>query len=320
MKAIRFHVNGGPDVLVLDEVPRPKPNAGEVLVRVRAAGVNFKDVYQRSGSEQTPLPYVPGLEGAGVTETAVDDLPAGTRVAWAAHTGAYADYMTIPRWKLVRVPDNIDDANAAAALLQGITAQYLTETTYVVRPGDVALVHAGAGGVGLLLIQVLKHKGATVLTTVSTAEKAELARAAGADHVIRYTDTDFVAAVRDATGGLGAHVVYDSVGKSTFDGSLSATRPLGMVVLFGHSSGLVPPLDPLELMKRGSLFLTRPTLAHYIADADSLRVRAETVLRWLETKVMNLHIGHRYPLADAAKAHADLEARRTTGKLVLDVA
>jgi NADPH2:quinone reductase len=319
MKAIRLHSHGGPDRLRLEEVPAPTVRDGELLVRVAAAGVNYSDVYQRSGLTAVALPSTLGSEGVGTVADGNGDFPPGTRVAWAPHPGSYAEWVSVPAWKLVRVPDALDDVLAAAALLQGMTAQFLCETTYPAKKGDVALVHAGAGGVGLLLTQLLKHKGVTVFSTVSTAEKARLAREAGADDVILYTQTDFVSAVRAATDGKGVNVVYDSVGQATYAGSLSLLRPLGMLVLFGQSSGLVPPIDPLLLMKQGSVFVTRPTLAHYIADPAVLQERAAKVFGWIRDGVMKLRIGGVYPLADAARAHADLESRATTGKLVLQI-
>jgi NADPH2:quinone reductase len=321
MKAIRIHAHGGPEVLQLDEIPVPKIEAGEVLVRVHAAGVNFIDVYQRTGLYKSPLPITPGMEGSGVIEKAGPEtsFKPGTRVAWTQHPGAYAEFAVVPSWKVVALPDRVDDRSGAAALLQGMTAQYLCETTYPAKAGEIALVHAGAGGVGLLLIQLLKRRGATVYTTVSTPEKADLAREAGADETILYTQTDFVKAVKRFTGGQGGHVVYDSVGKSTYEGSLNVLRPLGMLVLFGQSSGPVPPIDPLTLTQKGSLFLTRPSLAHYVADADSFRERAAKVLNWVAEGSLKLRIERTYPLAELAQAHRDLEARKTTGKLVIAI-
>jgi NADPH:quinone reductase len=316
MKAIRFHAYGGPEVLRLEEI-----QTDEVLVRVRAAGVNFLDAYQRIGLYKTPLPFGPGMEGAGVIEKAgsATAWKPGARVAWTQHPGAYAQFAAVPAWKVVALPDSVDDQSGAAALLQGMTAEYLCETTYPARVGDLALVHAGAGGVGLLLIQLLKQMGARVYTTVSTPEKASLAQEAGADETILYTQTDFVEAVKKFTNGKGVHVVYDSVGKTTYEGSLNVLRPLGMLVLFGQSSGPVPPIDPLLLSQKGSLFLTRPSLAHYVADADSFRRRATKVLNWVAQKSLKLRIGQVYPLAEVAQAQRDLEARKTTGKLVVSI-
>jgi NADPH2:quinone reductase len=322
MKAIRIHAHGGPEVLQLDEVPIPDIQSGEVLVRVHAAGVNFLDVYQRTGLYKAVLPFTPGMEGAGVIEKAGSEtsFKPGTRVAWTQHPGAYAEFAAVPSWKVAALPEGVDDRSGAATLLQGITAQYLCETTYPAKSGEAALVHAGAGGVGLLLIQLLKQKGATVYTTVSTQEKADLAHEAGADETILYTKTDFVEAVKRFTDGKGVHVVYDSVGKTTYEGSLNALRPLGMLVLFGQSSGPVPPIDPLVLTQKGSLFLTRPSLAHYVAEADSFRERATKVLNWVAKGSLKLRIERTYPLAELAQAHRDLEGRKTTGKLVIEIA
>jgi NADPH:quinone reductase len=320
MKAIRIHSHGGPEVLQLEEIPMPDIAPGEVLIRVRAAGVNYLDVYQRTGLSKISLPFTLGMEGAGVVEKAAAGtaLKPGDRVAWTQHPGAFADYAAVPAWKVATVPDGIDDRSAAAALLQGITAQYLCETTYPIRPGETALVHAGAGGIGLLLLQLLKEKRATVYTTVSTDEKAALARSAGADETILYNKTDFVEAVRNFTGGRGVHVVYDSVGKTTYEGSLNALRPLGMLVLFGQSSGPVSPIDPLVLTQKGSLFLTRPSLAHHVADATSFKERATKVLNWVAAGTLKLRIEHVYPRTEIAQAYRDLEGRRTTGKLVIE--
>lgn len=322
MKAIRINAYGGPEVLQLDEVPIPGIQSGEVLVRVHAAGVNFLDIYQRTGLYKTVLPITPGMEGAGVIEKAGAEtsFKPGTRVAWTQHPGAYAEFAAVPSWKVVALPDGVDDRSGAAALLQGMTAQYLCETTYPAKSGEAALVHAGAGGVGLLLIQLLKQRGATVYTTASTQEKADLARKAGADETILYVQTDFVEAVKRFTDGKGVHVVYDSVGKTTYEGSLNVLRPFGILVLFGQSSGPVPPIDPLVLTQKGSLFLTRPSLAHYVADAGSFRERATKVLNWVAQGSLKLRIERTYPLAELAQAHRDLEGRKTTGKLVVEIA
>src|SRR4029077_3309332 len=309
MKAIRIHSHGGPEVLQLEEIPMPDIAPGEVLIRVRAAGVNYLDVYQRTGLYKISLPFTLGMEGAGVVEKAAAGtaLKPGDRVAWTQHPGAFADYAAVPAWKVATVPDGIDDRSAAAALLQGITAQYLCETTYPIRPGETALVHAGAGGIGLLILQLLKEKGGTVYTTVSNDAKAALARSAGADETILYNKTDFVEAVRNFTGGRGVHVVYDSVGKTTYEGSLNALRPLGMLVLFGQSSGPVSPIDPLVLTQKGSLFLTRPSLAHHVADAASFKERATKVLNWVAAGTLKLRIEHVYPRTEIAQAYRDLE-------------
>jgi NADPH:quinone reductase len=322
MKAIRIHAYGGPEALHLDEVPIPNIQSGELLIRVHAAGVNFLDVYQRTGLYKSVLPFTPGMEGAGIVEKAGSETSGkpGTRVAWTQHPGAYAEFAAVPAWKVATLPDGVDYRSGAAALLQGMTAQYLCETTCPVKSGEAALVHAGAGGVGLLLTQLLKQKGAKVYTTVSSQEKAKLAREAGADEAILYTQTDFVETVKQFTDGKGVHVVYDSVGKTTYEGSLNVLRPLGMLVLFGQSSGPVPPIDPLVLTQKGSLFLTRPSLAHYIADAASFRERATKVLNWVAQGSLKLRIERIYPLAELAQAHRDLEGRKTTGKLLVEIA
>jgi NADPH:quinone reductase len=322
MRAIRFHSHGGPEVLRLEEIPRPEPEAGQALVRVAAAGVNFIDVYQRTGLYKVALPHTCGVEGAGTVEKSGPevDIAPGSRVAWISHPGACAEFAVVPAARLVPVPKGLDFGRAAAALLQGVTAQYLCETTYPIKPGDRALVHAGAGGVGLLLIQILKHKGATVFTTVSTPEKAKLAAEAGADATILYTQEDFVSRVKDLTGGQGVNVVYDSVGVDTYRGGFDVLKPLGMLVLFGQSSGRVPPIDPSLLVEKGSLFLTRPSLAHHIADRQSLLERSGKVFGWIQEGWLHLRIGHRYPLADTAQAYRDLESRKTTGKILITVA
>ncbi|MBV8141605.1 MAG: quinone oxidoreductase [Verrucomicrobia bacterium] len=321
MKAIRFHDYGGPEVYRLEEVPVPEIQPDQVLIRVEAAGVNYIDIYQRQGLYKMPLPFGPGIEGAGVLAKAgaQTGFKEGTRVAWTQHPGAYAEFAAVPAWKVVVLPDGVDSRSAAAALAQGITAQYLCESTYPAQRDDIALVHAGAGGVGLLLIQLLKQKGATVYTTVSTPEKAALAREAGADETILYTQTDFAEAVKQFTKGKGVHVVYDSVGLTTYEGSLNVLRPLGMLVLFGQSSGAVPPIDPLVLSQKGSLYLTRPSLAHYVGDPASFSHRATKVLNWVAQKTLQLRIGRIYPLAKVVEAHRDLESRKTIGKLVVEI-
>ena len=321
MKAIRIHSPGGADVLQYEEAPIPEIASDELLIRVRAAGVNFIDVYQRTGLYKVTLPFIPGMEGAGFIEKAGarTTFKPGDRVAWVQHPGAFAEYVAVPAAKVVAVPAGIDDRSAAATLLQGITAQYLCESTCPIKPGETALVHAGAGGVGLLLIQLLKKKGATVYTTVSSEEKAALARRAGADEAILYNQIDFLEAIRKYTGGKGVRVVYDSVGKTTWEGSLNVLQPLGMLVLFGQSSGPVPPIDPLTLTQKGSLFLTRPSLAHYLADEDSLKERAGKVLNWVADKTLKLRIEHVYPLHQIQQAYRDLEGRKTTGKLIIEV-
>ncbi|MFZ6744034.1 quinone oxidoreductase family protein [Undibacterium sp. JH2W] len=319
MQAIQLFSQGGPDVLEVRDIAIPVPKEGEVLVRVDYAGINYADVYQRNGQNPASLPCIPGAEGAGMVVEGNAELSAGSAVAWLSHAGSYAEYVAIPVWKLIVLPAKLGTQEAAAAMLQAVTAQYLCETSYRVQAGDAALVHAGAGGVGLLLTQALKHKGASVISTVSSAEKAALARAAGADHVILYNQTDFTLAVKDLTQQKGVHVVYDSVGLNTYLGSMAALRPLGSLVLFGQSSGNVPPIDPMHLCRQGSLFLTRPTLAHHVADADSLRYRSQRALHWLAEDILHLRIHEIYPLEHAALAHAALESRQTTGKLLLAI-
>jgi NADPH2:quinone reductase len=307
-------------VLAYGDVAVPQPKAGEVLVRIGAIGVNFIDVYHRTGRYPNNPPFTPGMEAAGVVEAVgpdVKDLKPGDRVAYAMTLGSYGEYAVVPAAKLVPVPDGVSDQQAAAIMLQGMTAHYLARSTYPIQPGDTVLVHAGAGGVGLLLTQIAKHAGGRVITTVSTEEKAALSREAGADHVILYTETDFEAEVKRITEGKGVHAVYDGVGKTTFDKSLNCLRPRGCMALFGASSGPVPPLDPLVLSGKGSLFLTRPTLAHYALNRQELLWRASDLLGWLADGSLKLRIEHTYPLADAAQAHRDLEGRATTGKLLL---
>ncbi len=319
MKAIQITGYGGAEALQYTNIARPVPQAGEALVRLTAIGVNFIDVYQRTGRYPVALPFTPGSEAAGIIETVganVTGFQPGDRVAYASHIGSYAEYAAVPAAKLIPVPDPIDDKSAAAALLQGMTAHYLSHGSYPIRRNDTVLVHAGAGGVGLLLTQMAKKLGARVITTVSTQEKAELSRQSGADEVIIYTEQDFETEVKRLTNGQGLPVVYDSVGKTTFDKSLACLRPRGYLVLFGASSGAVPPFDPIVLGKN-SLFLTRPTLAHYTLTRDELLHRATDVLNWIGDGSLKLRIEHTYPLAQASQAHRDLEARTTTGKLLL---
>jgi NADPH2:quinone reductase len=311
---------GGPEVLRREPVELAEPGAGQVRVRLAAAGVNFIDVYFRTGLYPRPLPYVAGLEGAGSVEAVGPDvtgLRAGDRVAWASVPGSYAEELLAPQALLVRVPDAVSDELAAAAMLQGMTAHYLVQATRATQPGDVALVHAAAGGVGLLLVQLLKQARATVIATCSTAAKEALAREAGADHVVRYDERDFAAEARALTGGEGCHVVYDSVGRATFEGSLRALRPRGLLVLYGQSSGPVPPFDLGRLNALGSLFVTRPSLAHYTADRAELELRAGAVLAAIADGRLRVRIGARFALADAAEAHRALEGRETTGKVLL---
>jgi NADPH2:quinone reductase len=309
-------------VLTLEDVPAPTLQPQEALVRVKAAGVNFIDVYHRTGLYPLSLPFTPGVEAAGTVEAVgaeVTEVKPGDRVAYAMTPGAYAELAVVPSWKLVRVPEGTSLDQAAAAMLQGMTAHYLSHSTYPLAPGQTALVHAAAGGVGLLLVQMAKKRGARVFGTVSTEEKAEAARRAGADVVIRYTEEDFEAAVKRETGGRGVEVVYDSVGKTTFEKSLRCLKPRGMLALYGQSSGPVPPFDPAELAKGGSLFLTRPSLAHYALDREELLKRAGDVLSQVASGDLELTIDRKLPLARAAEAHRLLEARKTSGKLLLEV-
>jgi len=320
MQAIQITENGGPEVLVYKEIATPEPGPGQALVKIKAAGVNFIDCYKRTGLYTTSLPYTPGEEGAGVVEAIgpdVTEVKVGDRVAYATSTGSYADYAIVRAAVLVPMPDGIDDRSAAAAMLQGMTAHYLSQTTYPIQKGDTVLVHAAAGGVGLLLTQMAKRRGARVIGTVSTEEKAALAREAGVDEVILYTQTDFEVEVKRITGGEKVAAVYDSVGKTTFDQSLNCLRPLGYMVLYGGSSGPVPPFNPAILNTKGSLFLTRPSLYHYILTRPALLERAGEVLKWIADGDLKMRIEHTYPLAEAAQAHRDLEARKTTGKLLL---
>jgi NADPH:quinone reductase len=307
-------------VLEYGQIDRPSPRADELLVDIAAAGVNYIDTYHREGVYPMGLPLVLGLEGAGtVAEVGADvtGFKPGDRVVWMGGLGSYAEQVSIKADVAVPVPDGIDDETAAAALLQGITAQYLVTSTYPVQPGDTVLVHAAAGGVGLLLVQLAKARGATVIGTVSTPEKAKLAREAGADHVINYTEADFAAETRELTGGKGVRVVYDGVGRTTFDGSLASLGVRGYLVLFGASSGAVPPVDPQRLNSGGSLYLTRPTAGHYTADPEELRGRAADVFGAIASGALSVRVGGRYPLAEARRAHEDLHSRRTTGKLLL---
>src|SRR5437588_537695 len=320
MKAIRVHEFGGPEVLRYEDVPLPEPGAGEARIKVEAVGLNYVDVYRRKGQYTAQLPFILGAEAAGVVDAigrGVTDLNVGDRVASAAIPGAYAEYAIAPLRELVPLPSDIDTRTAAAVMLQGMTAHYLTHSTYPLKPGETALVHAAAGGVGLLLVQMAKRRGARVIGTVSTEEKARLAGEAGADEVILYTQTDFAAETRRLTGGTGVDVVYDSVGKTTFEKGLDILRPRGYMVLFGGSSGPVPPFDLIQLSQKGSLYVTRPTLTHYVATREDLEMRAGAVFSMIATGKLKLRIAHTYPLEDATQAHRDLEARRTTGKLLL---
>lgn len=320
MKAIMIEKTGGPEVLQYRDAPAPQLKAGEVLVRLAAAGVNYIDTYHRGGLYPVPLPFVLGLEGAGMVEQvgeSVSNLAPGDRVAWANAPGSYAELVAIRADQLVRIPDKVDMDVAAAAMLQGMTAHYLMMSTFAVRAGHAVLIHAAAGGVGLLLIQMCKRAGAQVIGTVSTAVKAQLARDAGADHVVLYTEEDFQQQARRLTDGRGVNVVFDGVGKSTWEKSMNSLAPRGMLVLFGNASGPVPAIDPLVLSQKGSLFLTRPKLGDYTATREELLRRAGEVLGWIESGELQVRVERRYPLAEAAQAHIDLQSRRTTGKLLL---
>jgi NADPH2:quinone reductase len=309
-------------VLEFREVPTPEPGPGRVMVQIEACGVNFIDIYLREGRYPAQLPFIPGQEAAGTVialgpDIAPDTFKVGDRVAWCHVMGTYAEFAAAPVTKLIKIPEDISTRQAAAVMLQGMTAHYLAHSTYAIQRGDDVLIHAGAGGVGLLLIQMAKRLGARVLTTVSTEEKAALARHAGADEVILYTQEDFAAKVRELTGGRGVPVVYDSVGKTTFDGSLACLRPRGLMALYGGSSGAVPPFDLIQLSLKGSLYLTRPSLKDYILTRAELEKRAGDVLRWVSEGSLKLRLEHTYPLAEAAQAHRDLEGRKTTGKALL---
>ena len=320
MKAIQVTQTGGPEVLTLAELPVPTPKANEALVEIKAIGVNFIDVYLREGRYPAPLPFTAGQEAAGVvTEVGagVTDFKPGDRVAYCGINGSYAGYAAVPAERLVKIPADLSFETAAAAMLQGMTAHYLCRSTYPIKAGETALIHAAAGGVGQLLVQMCKRLGARVIATAGNEEKAELARAAGADECIVYTKDDFESETRRLTNGLGVHVVYDGVGKATFDRDLNVLRPRGYLVLFGGASGAVPPFDLIALSQKGSLFITRPTLGHYTATREELEWRAGDVLQMIVNGELKIHIHHRYPLAEAQQAHRDLEGRKTTGKLLL---
>lgn len=323
MRAVRIHETGGPEVMRVEDVPVPQPGPGQALVRVEVAGVNFIDVYKRTGLYEVPLPATLGEEGAGVVAAVgpgVEEVRVGDRVAWASVPGSYAEYTVAPAWRLVPVPDAVPADRAAAVMLQGMTAHYLATSTFPLATGHRALVHAAAGGVGLLLVQIARRRGAVVIGTAGTPEKAELARRSGADHVIVYSHQDFVAEVRRLTDGAGVHVVYDSVGRATFLPGLDLLQRRGMMVLFGQSSGPVDPIDPQLLNRKGSLYLTRPSLVHYTATREELLARAGDVLGWVADGSLHVRIDRDLPLEQAAEAHRALEARRTAGKVLLRVA
>jgi NADPH2:quinone reductase len=320
LKAIQIAKTGGPEVLEYVDIPTPTPAAGQVLVKIEASGVNFIDTYLREGRYPAALPFVPGQEAAGFVAAVgegVTGFREGDHVAWTGTRGTYAEFACAPASDLLHVPKGLNSEDAAAATTQGITAHYLVHDTYAIQPGDTVLVHAGAGGVGLLLTQMAKHLGATVITTVSTEEKAALSREAGADHTILYTQQNFREELERITGGAGLPVVYDSVGKTTFEDSLKCLRPRGLLALYGASSGAVPPFDLIRLAGLGSLYVTRPTLKDYMRTREELEGRAAEVFGWILSGKLKVRIGHRYPLAEAAQAQRDLEARKTTGKVLL---
>jgi len=320
MKAIQIKQTGGPEVMELVDLPVPQPKPNEAIVRIQAAGVNFIDVYNREGRYKAALPFVLGQEAAGVVSAVGAEAKAvavGDRVAYTSVLGSYAEYAAVPVDRLVKIPARVGEREAAAAMLQGMTAHYLSHDTYALKKGETALIHAGAGGVGLLLVQMAHNVGARTIATVSTEEKAKLARAAGADEVILYTQSDFEAETKRLTGGKGVDVVYDSVGKTTFEKGLNLLRPRGMMVLYGGSSGAVAPFDPLVLTQKGSIFLTRPSLGQYIITGQELQERAGSVFAMIREGKLKLRIEHVYPLGEVQQAHRDLEGRTTTGKLLL---
>lgn len=325
MQAIQIDRTGGPEVLTFRSIPDPVPGPGEALIRIEASGVNFIDTYLREGRYPAQLPYTLGQEaagtivslGPGIEGGSATSLKPGDRVAWTGVAGTYAELAVAPLDRLIRVPDHVTSEQAAAVMTQGMTAHYLAHSTYAIQPHDTVLIHAGAGGTGLLLTQIAKQLGARVFTTVSTEAKAALSREAGADETILYTQTDFAAEVKRLTNGAGLPVVYDSVGRSTFEGSLTCLRPRGLLVLFGGASGAVPPFDLIRLSTMGSLYVTRPTLKDYIATHADLDARATEVLNQVAQGTLKLRVEYTYPLRDAAQAHRDLESRKTTGKLLL---
>ena len=327
MKAVRVHELGGPEVLRYEEISDPRPQAGEVLVKIEAAGVNFLDIYYRSGfhwggHHRRALPYIPGAEAAGTAievGAEVDGVKSGDRVAYGISngSGSYAEFYAAPSWHLFKLPSSVDFLTAAAVMLQGMTAHYLTHTTYAVKPNDTVLIHAAAGGTGLLLVQIAKMRGARVIGTVSTEEKARLAHSAGADATINYTKEDFAAEVKKLTGGKGVNVVYDSVGKETYEKSLDSLAPLGCLAIFGQASGPVPPFDTAVLNAKGSLSLARPSLTHNVASHTDVAWRAGDLFKWIEAGKIKVKIGKAFSLADAANAHREMESRRSVGKILL---
>lgn len=320
MKSVRVHQFGGLDALKVEDVPLPQPQEGETRIKVEAIGVNFLDIYQRMGRYQGSLPFTLGQEAAGIVDAIgpnVSDVKVGDRVAYASVQGSYTEYAIVPEWRLVHIPAGVDARQAAAAMVQGMTAHYLTFSTYPLQAGETALVHAAGGGTGQLLVQVAKNCGARVIGTVSNEQKAAVAREAGADEVILYTQTDFEAEVKRLTNNKGVDVVYDSVGKDTFDKSLNCLKPRGMMVLYGASSGAVAPIDPMMLMAKGSLFFTRPYIGQYTANRAELLQRATDVFNWIASGKLKVRIDKTFPLAEVADAHSYLEGRQSKGKILL---
>ena len=320
MKAVRIHESGGSDVLKFEDIPTPTPGDGEILLKLDAAGINYIDTYQRSGMYPMPLPFTPGNEGAGVVDSVgsgVNGFAPGDKVGYSNIIGSYAEFAVVPAARAVKLPAGIDTKQAAAIFLQGMTAHYLAHDTYALKKGDVCLVHSGAGGVGLLLIQMAKAAGATVITTVSTDEKAELAKGAGADHVIFYTKQDFVEETKKIAGGNKVDVVYDAVGVDTFEKGLDVLRPRGLMALYGASSGPVPPFNLAMLAGKGSLYVTRPSLGNFVASRKELEDRVGDVMKWVASGKLKVRIGVEFPLAEAKAAHDALEGRKTTGKVLL---
>ena len=320
MKAIRVHKPGGPEVLSYEDVPEPEPNPNEALVEIKAIGLNFIDTYHRTGLYKAAPPFTPGVEAAGTVSAVgsdVSEVEVGDPVAYALSLGTYAERAAVPAWQLVKLPPDVDFKTGAAIMVQGMTAHYLTRSSYPLAPGHTALVHAAAGGVGLLLVQMAKMCGARVIGTVSTEEKAQLAGRAGADEVILYTEKDFESEVQRLTDGAGVEVVYDSVGQTTFEKSLNCLKPRGYLVLFGQASGPVAPFDPQILNAKGSLFLTRPSLGHYAASREELLERAGEVLKWVSSGDLKVRIDRTFPLSEASDSHRALEGRKTAGKVLL---
>ena len=320
MKSVRVHQFGGREALQIEDVPLPEPQEGEVRVKIEVIGVNFLDIYQRMGRYQGVMPFTLGQEAAGVVDAVgpnVIDLQPGDRVAYASVQGSYSEYAIVPAWRLITIPSGVDFQQAAAVMVQGMTAHYLTHSTYPLKAGETALIHAAGGGTGQLLVQVAKHCGARVIGTVSNEEKAALARVAGADEVILYTQTDFEAEVKRLTNNHGVDVVYDSVGRDTFEKSLNCLRPRGYMVLFGASSGAVPPIDPMILLNKGSVYLTRPYLGHYTADRAELYERVTAIFNWIANDKLRVRIDRTFPLANVAEAHRYLEDRQSKGKVLL---